>query len=360
MWKKCGYTKGEINRAGEKVLNKNLSKEEREEALKIIDVFRAAHAFPMNTFAINLKHRVENIKSAIVVQRLKRLDTILYKLERFPDMKLSRMQDLGGCRVILPTIEDVYSLVKSLRRSRIRHIEHNYKDYIAVPNPETGYRGYHLIYKYNSDKIEDYNGLLIELQIRTQLQHIWATAVETIGLFTDNKLKFNNGSNKWLMFFKFTSALFSIQEKSAIVDDVPESELEIFKNWVTLLDELNVISTLRMIGITTKNVGHITKNSTKKGYYLIKLNFTQKSIDITIFEGAEKSLEEATKEYNKIEKEKKISNVDCVLVSASSYETLIKAYPNYFLDVSKFLQEIKKILKKYQDIINNKNDSAKK
>lgn len=352
MWKKCEYTKGQINKAGEKIISKNISEEEREECLKVIDNFRTAHAFPMNTFAINLKHQVEYIESAIVVQRLKRLDTILYKLERFPEMKLSRMQDLGGCRVVVPKIEDVYSVVKNIRSSRIRHIETNYKDYIAIPNPKTGYRGYHLIYKYNSDKNEDYNGLLIELQIRTELQHLWATAVETVGLFTDNKLKFNNGSEKWLMFFKLTSALFSIEEKSAIVDGVPTTENEIYEQWVKLLKELNVIKTLMTIGITTKKVGHITQKTNQKGYYLIKLDFDNKSIDIIVFTGTEKGLEAATKAYNKIENEKKNSKIDCVLVSASSYETLIKAYPNYFLDVSKFLEVIKNIL--------NNHKSAKK
>lgn len=356
MWKKCEYTRGQINRAGRRVVDPNISPSEREECIKIIDSFRAAHAYPMNTFAINLKHKVEGIKSAIVVQRLKRLDTILYKLERFPKMELARMQDLGGCRVVVPKIEDVYTIVKRMRDSRIRHIEHNCKDYIATPNPNTGYRGYHLIYRYNSDKNEDYNGLLIELQIRTELQHLWATAVETVGIFTENQLKFNNGSEKWLLFFKLTSALFAIEEKSAVMDGVSTDPLIIYKQWIQLLKELNVIQTLTMIGITTKSVGHIMKKTNQKGYYLIKLNSAEKSIEIEIFEGAEKNLEAATREYNKIEQEKGDAPINCVLVSASSYETLVRAYPNYFLDVRKFLDYIvNTIMKKYTKEICKRN-----
>ena len=121
MWKKSEYSKSQINEAGRHVSDFGISPEKRLEYLNIIDNWRAAHAFPMNTFAINLKHQVSNIPSAIVVQRLKRLNTILDKLQRYPTMELYRMQDLGGCRVIVPTIEDVYWVKSKLKNSRIRH-----------------------------------------------------------------------------------------------------------------------------------------------------------------------------------------------------------------------------------------------
>ena len=50
-------------------------------------------------------------------------------------------------------------------------------DYITTPK-DSGYRGVHLIYRYYSDKNETFNGLKIEVQIRTALQHAWATAVD--------------------------------------------------------------------------------------------------------------------------------------------------------------------------------------
>ena len=112
MWESCGFTKSEINLAGRKIIAKNISSEERNECLKVINSWRRAHAYPMNTFAINLRHIVNNIDGAVVVQRLKRLKTIEDKLVRFPEMELYRMQDLGGCRVIVPSVEDVYTVVR--------------------------------------------------------------------------------------------------------------------------------------------------------------------------------------------------------------------------------------------------------
>lgn len=216
MWKKSEYSKKQINDAGRHVSDSSISPEKRMEYLSIIDNWRAAHAFPMNTFAVNLRRQVSDIPGAIVAQRLKRLDTIRGKMERFPDMKLHRMQDIGGCRVIVPTVDDVYKVKDRLEKSRIRHEAKTPKDYIKAPNPQTGYRGVHLIYKYKSDRNTDYNGLSVEIQIRTRLQHMWATAVETVGLFTDNGLKFNQGSQDWLDFFRMISELFAIKEKNIL------------------------------------------------------------------------------------------------------------------------------------------------
>lgn len=348
MWQKDKYTKREIDRAGKLIIDKDASSEEKEKAIQIVDEFRAAHAFPMNTFAINLKEKVRCIPSAIVVQRLKRIDTILYKLKRFPDMQLSRMQDLGGCRVIVPRIEDVYSVVKKIRESRIRHIEHNYKDYIAIPNPKTGYRGFHLIYKYNSDRNDRYNGLLVEIQIRTKLQHIWATAVETVGLLTENGLKFNEGSADWREFFKLTSAFFSLRENSAVVEGVPVSEEELYKKWLFLEKKLDVITKLGAISIATHTKGHIRspkKRKKKEGYYLIKLFLKETNVAVEEFE----NVNDATEAYNAFEKNEKSKWVDGVLVSAKSYETLIDAYPNYFFDIVNFFEEIKNILSLYKE-----------
>lgn len=348
MWKTVEYNKKQINAAGKKISTNDISEQEKRQYLDVIDNWRAAHAFPMNTFAINLRHQVEDIEGAIVVQRLKRLETIIGKIQRYPEMALYRMQDIAGCRVILPTIEQVYAVKKKLQSSRIRHELHNEKDYIAIPNPDTGYRGIHLIYRYKSDKRTDYNGMQVEIQLRTHLQHIWATAVETVGKFTDNELKFNSGSKDWLEFFKLTSALFSIEESSAVVEGVSNDSLKIYSDWLILIDKLNVIATLGAIGLATQQLGHIsTGKKTKKGYYLIKLYLDPISVEIEEFMGMEKGLELATEAYKTFEQQKEYLNKDCVLVSAESYEALVDAYPNYFMDVNKFLKVIHKIIKKY-------------
>ena len=344
MWKTVEYSKKQINTAGQKVILDSISAAERHFYLGIIDNWRAAHAFPMNTFAINLKHQVEDIEGAIVVQRLKRLDTIIGKLKRFPSMALYRMQDLGGCRVILPTIEDVYSIKRKFQTSRIRHILHHEKDYIAIPNPQTGYRGIHLVYKYQSDKREDYNGLQVEIQIRSKMQHLWATSVETVGIFTQNELKFNQGSDRWLRFFKVVSALFSIEEKSAIVDGVSSNPNDIINELLEIMRELKVGEKLFTIGLATSHMAKIQKSKTP-GYYLMALDIKASKLNITKFS----KMEKATEEYNRMELEKD-SSLDVVLVSAQSFDALMHAYPNYFADIKEFMLTLFGLIGRYTDI----------
>lgn len=350
MWKKPEFSKRQINNAGLTIINPNVTLDEYIAALDIVDNWRAAHAYPMNTFAVNLKRQVSDIDGAMVVQRLKRLDTICYKLVRYPEMNLYRMQDLGGCRVIVPTVDDVYKVKTRLENSRIRHIPKTPKNYIETPKPDTGYRGVHLIYKYKSEKNTDYNGLLVEIQIRTKLQHLWATAVETVGVFTDNGLKFNQGSEDWLLFFKLVSALFSIEEGTPIVEGVPTDLRELLELLRSVEQKLNAIEKIHTIGVVTDSVGHVTKRQ-HKGYYLLILDLDQWKIQVKTFDGIEKGLDDATNAYNEFEKNKGSKKQDAVLVSAESYETLVDAYPNYFANIHEFSMKYYEILDKQYDIL---------
>ena len=56
------------------------------------------------------------------------------------------------------------------------------------------------------------------------------------------------------------------------------------------------------------------------------------------------NLETATKLYERIEQE---SDLNVVLVSASSFETLRLAYPNYFADISYFVKKLRTVIKNY-------------
>lgn len=97
-------------------------------------------------------------------------------------MNLARMQDIGGLRTVVSSIARVSKLETEYRSSKFKHVLVSSKDYISEPK-EDGYRGIHLIYKYSNPRAPAYEGLSLELQMRTRLQHAWATAVETMGTF---------------------------------------------------------------------------------------------------------------------------------------------------------------------------------
>ena len=190
LWEVPKYSKKQIDKAGKIIADSNSSTEEEKEALNILNNWRSSHAYPLQVITNNLRR---NNSNAIVVQRLKRLDSIAGKLKRFPEMSLYRMQDLGGCRVIVDTIDQVYISLEKYKSSRIRHILKRENDYIQNPKI-SGYRSYHIVYQFHSDDKETYNkNMLIEIQFRTHLQHIWATALETMGIYTKTALKASMG-----------------------------------------------------------------------------------------------------------------------------------------------------------------------
>ena len=90
----------QIDQAG-RVLVHETDIDKWSQSARVINMWRASHAGPLNTFRMNLRRRVRG--RSFVVQRLKRLPSIISKLERLPRIRLSKMQDIGGCRAVLST-----------------------------------------------------------------------------------------------------------------------------------------------------------------------------------------------------------------------------------------------------------------
>ena len=109
VWKTVEYSKNKIEAAGKTLGNPNSTDSEINSATIIVDNWREAHGYPLHVIYINLRRYAKENPSIIVAERLKRLESISKKLKRFPDMSLWRMQDLGGCRMIVDSIDDVYS-----------------------------------------------------------------------------------------------------------------------------------------------------------------------------------------------------------------------------------------------------------
>lgn len=118
VWEEPKYSGSRIQKAGKILAASDCMSEEYKDALTVLNNWRASHAYPLHVVTTTLKHQNPNV---IVVQRLKRLDSILDKIERFPTMNLYKMQDIGGCRVILDSIDDVYEAIATYKYSRVRH-----------------------------------------------------------------------------------------------------------------------------------------------------------------------------------------------------------------------------------------------
>ena len=335
-WETPKYSGNQIDKAGKIIADPDSSEQDKKAALEILNNWRSSHAYPLQVITSNLRRKNSN---AIVVQRLKRLDSIENKLKRMDGTSLYRMQDLGGCRVIVDSIEDVYNSLNQYKNSRIRHILKRENDYIQNPK-ESGYRSYHMVYQFHSDEHDTYNkNMLIEIQFRTQLQHIWATALETMGIYTKTALKASMGDKDILRFFVLVSSVFAKMENTPICPNT-QDDYNILITEIKKIDrKLNIVSRLSALSVAIKHTNE--RYNKRAGYYLLRLDFNRHMLKISAF--SPKQIELATRAYNKIES---VNNpqIDSVLVSATSFDVLKAAYPNYFTDISEFVQIMRRIL----------------
>ncbi|MBI2617599.1 RelA/SpoT domain-containing protein [Candidatus Gottesmanbacteria bacterium] len=335
-------SKAQINKAG-LVLRKGPNFSEFANALKIAEKWRACHSYPINTFQATLRTKVRSYPNdPIVAQRLKRMPTIIDKLGREPSMQLTTMQDIGGVRAVLGTIDDVYKLVTDYKNNkRLPHELYNQKDYIKEPRDIDGYRSIHLMYKYSNRNAPEYNGLRIELQVRTKLQHTWATAVETMGTFLGQALKSRQGDKEWLDFFATVSSAFASIEKTNVLPRHQGKKKDEIFQLVTQIEKK--IGALEKMGGFYTAVKEINKKGEGWSYHLIILNSFEKTVQIIPYN--REKLEKAIQDYGDVEAEAvKGKKIEPVLVSAGPLAILRRAYPNFFLDISEFIKDVKEIV----------------
>jgi hypothetical protein len=312
----------------------------------VVQNWRSSHAMPLLVFRLHLAKRAEKIHpKAIVAQRLKRFSSIMNKLVREPHMKLSQMQDLGGCRAIMPDIESLNALVQMYRVANDNFVQAEgggMKCYDYVQTPKTdGYRGIHLVgrYKARAKTNEHWNGHRIEIQLRTQLQHAFATAVETVTAFTRAPLKFGSGPVEWRRFFSLVGTLFALQEGTPPVPDTPTNPDLLKTELRHLLKTLKVRKRLR--GWTRALSVLPRKEMADASWIMLVLDVTADTIQSTGFTDAKK----AVASVSEIETSPDASHLDAVLVSVNSIQSLRTAYPNYYADTRAFIAALNKTLR---------------
>jgi ppGpp synthetase/RelA/SpoT-type nucleotidyltranferase len=349
-WVCRSNSKGRIDRAGKELIELPLDDSRREEAIAVVDNWRSCHAYPLQVIKMTLLNRAKKIDSrALVAQRLKRRPSIEIKLKDNPGMKLSQIQDIGGCRAVLSTVRQVTTLVKKYKAFHAKSPKDRSDwdgsddfDYIASPKPD-GYRSVHLVFRFQSPSAElsIYNGQRIEIQIRSKLQHLWATAVETAQVFTGQALKskIKNASDDWLGFFVLTSSAFALREKCPSVPGTPSNRDDLVQQLNDIAVRSGIMSSLR----DWNDSVHLLEeeHEPEAHLYLLILNTETRTLRIETFKKHEASKSQI--EYDKAEKESETNqNIQVVLVSVDDFFALRKAYPNYYVDTKGFIVAVAK------------------
>ncbi len=341
-WTKPKYTFGEIDRAGAVLVKSDESvflPDHWDESIQIINNWRSSHSYPLQALkmaALNRARRVD--PKAIIAQRLKRLSSINVKLKRNPKMRLSQMQDLGGCRAIVRTPKQLDALIRMY--GDIAHAKA--RDYIVSPKTD-GYRSAHFIVRYRSNLRQNrpYIDLIIEIQLRSKLQHSWATAVETVDAFSRQSIKTGGGQEQWRRFFALMSSELAMREGKPLIPGTPTDKGELTKELKHYVDELGVVAVLNG---WSHALQYLTSQETSgASSFLLLLDTQANTMHVKGF--SDENIARASDEYITAEKGiKHKPSSQAVLVSVQSVQSLRAAFPNYFADTRVFVEAVNRAI----------------
>lgn len=329
------HTKSQVKKAGECIRKGN---GDIDKSIEIIQQYRAAHLYPLMIIK-NLvwKHAQKINKNAIIARRLKRLPTIIDKLRRKTldgktpnSIAVTRMSDIGGCRVIVDNRYELLLLDSSLDKSRTTH-KSKVKDYIKYPKP-TGYRGIHRIYScYAKDETHQWKEFDIEVQLRTKLQHLWATTVEVVDLCEGRALKTNpfESNPSWIEFFQLMSEFIADEEGFIFI--APTDKNRIKERLISLNQKLNAIDKLRSFNRLFSDK-KLNLSDRKGGFVIIALK--NNHIYFQVFAHSQKHL--AIASYSDVEKDEEANGL---FVEMDDLKKLSYAYPNYLIDTKYFIDK---------------------
>lgn len=326
-------SKTKIDKIGQKLkANQELTIEE----YKMLLEWRNSFSASLDYYYERVQKKVDKENSVAFAKRLKRIASIKIKLKRFSSMRLSTIQDIGGMRVILKDKQTLEAAFTSIRNAQTKNVLKRLDNYHHTPK-EDGYRGVHLVYQSNDTK-------MIEIQLRTYLEHIWATAVEVYGTLQTVSFKTGEGDNDWKDFFKLLSSYFAISEKCSPLNEHEKmSEKKLKSKLKKMISKLKVIERLNAATNSIEVIVNKRNQGRPGKYALLELDYEKGQTKIDIF--TKGSVSEAIKEYT--QKEFSFAENDkrnIVFVNIESIENIQASYPNYFLDTKKLLEILSKIV----------------
>ena len=179
--------------------------------------------------------------------------------------------------------------------------------------------------------------MLVELQVRTRLEHMWATAVEIMGVLQNESLKSDEGNESILDFFRIASALFGEKEGSSLAR-VGKDRDSLLKEARRLDFEKDILARMNAMRQMIK----IAETDVKAYDYCVlildKAQYTLKMIPFKVSD-----ITTAIRLYESMEQ---ISSMDAVLIRTEKFADVYTAYPNYFVDAADFIREMEDILYK--------------
>ncbi len=331
------FSKSQVVGAGKAIVGRHCqATPELASAFATAHAWRNGHLEPLRQVRRELAQKARQLGAgSITVGRLKRFQSIRRKLKT-GRVTLYQMQDIGGVRAIVPTMAHVEALTAQYLAGKSSHEVCGSDDYIAAPKGD-GYRSRHIVVKF-ADKtgLVAGNRIVIEIQIRTHLQHAWATAVEAVGFVRGENLKAGQGDRDWLRFFELVSAEFAAEEGQFVGRSSPKGAAERLRELREIADRIGAIVTLESYNQAIKSTeGYL---GLKGHSYVVRYDVATHEVTVRRFAGFSR-LSVRSSEEQIFDEAKNV-----IIVEIDKVDDLRSAYPNYFLDVRMFTDRLKQVV----------------
>lgn len=344
-------TRRQADRAGEALAEQyenwsvalELVKDEPEirEHFRLIQQWRAMQIVPTHIVFEQLQQISKLIPHSLVTFRLKRTSSIIKKLARKnTNLRLGSMDDIGGCRLVVENIDQVYFAAKKISECLEVKKKRGIKDYIAAPQ-ESGYRSLHIIAVLPEERLSS----RVEIQIRTRVQHSWATGVEAAGAIYGEDYKSPESSSQSVenvgRFFCLSSGLLALKEGCPTAVNVPDSEEELRREFLELPSRKQILEDLTEATDSSFRIVQAGLDSVRADPSLYVLEYDREGQVLYATPFPEADIASAISYYNRNEEEDIFfPKRDTVLVYATSPEYLSAAFPNYSTNLGEFISNM--------------------
>ena len=319
------YSNKEYKRLGDRIRNnpQNVS----EEDLVILQELRLTYKEPLAVifnYIEKVAHKVDT--NCICTYRVKRIESIISKLIRFPEMQVNRAEDIAGCRCIMSSTEKTYELYNRLIKNHDKLpfiIKGSIHDYIKEPK-ESGYRSIHL-----NAVLKDGDNRRVEIQIRGLEHHNWATLVEITDLLFSTKLK-ENGRNSDPDLYEFHRLLSLPEERLSKKDKYFIADTIIKYNYI---DRIGRVFAQNYLDVRKQ----WNKMKLQRNHFFLVSTGSEGIPDFmgfNFFEEAEKAY------FERFINNEKNQNIVLTHLQQASFTKISVAYSNYFLTFNNTLIQI--------------------
>ena len=198
-------SKSQIDRLGSRIRQGSL----RDSDLKLLDEYRRSFGRAYTTVVSTIRNQLHLEPTG---RPAKSTISIADKLLR-ESIRLTQIQDIAGCRIVVPDVREQDRAVGIVSATFLGSTVIDRRT-----NPSHGYRAVHIVVAVAAK--------LVEIQIRTRMQHVWAETSEKLSDTVEPSLKYGGGPEAYrVMLLRASSVVAAVEGLESSLVGEPSAEI---------------------------------------------------------------------------------------------------------------------------------------